>query len=699
MLSHSQSPATSQQKTKLSLEIEKLNPQQREAVFATKGRVLILAGAGSGKTSALTLRMGHLIENCTISPKSILGLTFTNKAAAEMRQRVGQLINPKAARQITLSTFHSFCMGILREQIHHLGYTSQFSLYTEHDIERLVKLIARDILEQEGELPSLAPTLAAIVQAKNKGLKPHEISSSESEWHDNFVKTVYQRLHDSLRAYNAVDFDHLLWLTVELLESYPTILELYQDRFQYIMIDEYQDTNPIQYRLAALLSAKMGNLCVVGDDDQSIYGWRGAEVQHILHFEAQKMIKLEQNYRSTQHILEGANAVISRNQNRHSKTLWSDKGKGDLIQLFHAPKEQDEAEAIVYRILKWKESKKLTWKDFAILYRSNTLSRQIETALMKAQWQDEEGQWVRGIPYQIFGGTEFYERREIQDLFAYLRLIVNPFDQEAILRIINQPRRGIGEGFLDKLTGQNRREKIPLWNLCKDVSENAQNYTELLAHHSTKSFSGLQQFVNIIEEAKIRFKTGTLSEGMNWLIEALNYRKAIKEDVKSERMRDFKWENVEEFISTLAEFEQNPPGEIAPTLADFITSIPLQNKNEFSGSDKHKKNAVQLMTFHSAKGLEFPVCFLIGMEDHLIPHEKSLKETGIEEERRLMYVAMTRAKRILNISMARQRMRMGKEHPSIPSRFLFEIPKELIQITPWDQLGVSSRETGLDELD
>lgn len=666
------------------LNFQTLNPPQRQAVQTVQGRVLILAGAGSGKTQVLTMRMAHLIKNLAVSPKAILGLTFTNKAAAEMRQRVCSFVDAEAARQLTLCTFHSFCMQVLRQDIHLLGYTSKFTLYDEKDVQRLVALIVRDILQHEGELPSLQSTMNAINQAKSKGLRPHEMVTDGSKWHDQFAKEVYQRLHASMRAYNAVDFDNLLWLTVELFEQFPAVLAAYQERYRYIMIDEYQDTNPIQYRLASLLSSKYHNLCVVGDDDQSIYGWRGAEVKNILNFEKATTIKLEQNYRSTNTILNAANAVIKNNATRHAKVLWSEKGEGERIEVFHAPNEYDEAQAIVKRLVKFKEDEQLRWRDMAILYRSNAISRSFELALMKQAWKDKD-RWIQGIPYEVFGGLEFYERREVKDLCAYLRVIVNPSDQEAILRIINQPRRGIGEESLDMLTSYNRKAQIPLWNVLKKVASNESELGHLKL--GARASKGVQEFVSTLEEAKQRFETGSLLESMHWLLSKIDYQKAIKEEVKSDQMRDFKWENVQEFVSSLAEFEQQAPvneGEMKPSLSTFLSNFTLDNpsamyaKGHASSDDK-----VNLLTFHSSKGLEFPVCFLVGVEDHIIPHEKSLMETGLEEERRLMYVAITRAKKRLIISMAQQRKRMGKDTASRPSRFLFEIPKELMKMTDW----------------
>jgi DNA helicase-2/ATP-dependent DNA helicase PcrA len=661
-------------------EISLLNPHQRSAVELINGRVLILAGAGSGKTRVLTLRMAYLIQEKGVSPKAILGLTFTNKAAAEMRHRLATFVDGQAAAQVMLCTFHSFCMQILRHDIGCLGYTTKFSLYDEQDVQRLINLIARDILQQEGELPSLAPTLAAIRQAKNKGLTPEQLK--EESWHDGFAKEVYRRLQASMRAYNAVDFDNLLGLTVELFERFPHVLEKYQERYRYIMIDEYQDTNPIQYRLASLLAAKYCNLCVVGDDDQSIYGWRGADVKNILLFDQATVIKLEQNYRSTNTILKAANAVIKNNQQRHDKALWSDKGEGESIEIFHSPNELEEAQAIVKRMVKLRETRGWRWRDMAILYRSNALSRQFELALMKHTWKNGQ-HWIQGIPYEVVGGVEFYERREVKDLCAYLRLIVNPLDQEALLRIINQPRRGIGEETLDLLTAYNRQHQLPLWEVLKGVVQRDSRFIHFNLH--AKAYKGLEDFIGILEEAKERFDKGNLAETLQWLIESIDYQRAIKEEVKSQQMRDFKTENVQEFVFSLAEFEEKAKlySELDRSLATFVANLTLDNQLMQANKKRHHDDRVQLMTFHSAKGLEFPSCFLVGLEDHIIPHEKSLKETGLEEERRLMYVAITRARQHLTLSMAQKRNRMGKETPSRPSRFLFEIPKELLRMTDW----------------
>lgn len=649
--------------------MDHLNKEQRRAVETTEGRVLILAGAGSGKTSVLAYRISHMIRNKEIPPHAILGLTFTNKAALEMRERVGKMLDGKIAKQVTLSTFHSFCCRVLRKEIAYLGYTPEFSLYDEQDVKRLTKGIARQLLDHEGELPSLEQTMSKISEAKSKG----GALDVGADWHGKFTQDLYDRLQICMRAYNAVDFDSLLSLTVQLFEEFPAVLKIYQERFRYIMIDEYQDTNPVQYRLAELLSAQYNNLCVVGDDDQSIYGWRGAEIKNILQFPSNTKIKLEQNYRSTPTILNAANAVIKHNQERHDKQLWSSNEAGQQIVMFHAPTDLEEAQSVVQRIVYMRKMNKLRWSDIAILYRSNILSRPFEMALMQAAWE-KDGEWRKGIPYQVFGGTEFSERSEIKDLISYLKVISNPLDQEALLRIINVPRRGISDQALDVLTQINRKEERSLWEVLQGEAPEGL---------SDRAASGVTSFVKLIESARGKFQTLSMRGALEWLIEEINYKKAIMEDVKSDKMREFKWENVGYCLDALEEYEKE---ETEPSLHHFLENTLLDQEKFTRKSKEMKDDKVSLMTFHSAKGLEFTACFLVCLEDHIIPHEKSAEENGIEEERRLMYVAMTRAKQYLTLSMSRNRKRYGKEMNSSPSRFLFEIPKDLLKITSWQTL-------------
>jgi superfamily I DNA/RNA helicase len=649
-----------------------LNPEQEKAVRTTEGRVLILAGAGSGKTRVIVHRIAHLIRHLHVDPKAILGMTFTNKAAAEMRQRVQELIGQEAANQVTLCTFHSFCMQVLRREIHRMGYTRDFSLYDERDMRRLIGQMAREMLNHEGTMPSLEPTYMELAQASQEGRRAEE---EECTWHDAFTKDLYDRLQSTLRAYNAVNFDSLITLTTRLFEEHPNVLSHYQDRYHYLMIDEYQDTNPAQMRLAELLASRRHNLCVVGDDDQSIYGWRGAEIKNILDFRADTTITLEQNYRSTSTILSAANALIQNNSSRHKKNLWSVISMAEPIEIFNAQTDAEEAQAIVERLVYLHEEKKMRWHEMAILYRSNALSRQFETALMQASWQ-KEGHWVRGIPYEIYGGQTFAERSEIKDLLAYLRLIANPRDGEALLRIINVPRRGISDTFLDEATRHNRSENIPLWNVLEQIA--AGRLPEI---GTARAQNAVRSFIALIQKYCRQFLSEPLSETLSSFIEEIHYRTAIEEEVKSEQMRQFKWENVQECVNALAQYEQeqNRQSEKA-SLAHFISNTTLANQ-PIQGIGRSHADKLQLMTLHSAKGLEFLACFIVGLEDHILPHEKSLQQTGLEEERRLFYVGITRARRHLTLSMARSRMRGGKYVPSHPSRFLFEIPKELFRVT------------------
>jgi len=642
-----------------------LNEPQRKAVETVHGRLLVLAGAGSGKTKVITHRIAHLVHAHGVPPEQILGLTFTNKAAGEMRHRVEALIGKDLAKHVTLSTFHSFCMQILRKEIGKLGYTRDFSLYDERDIHRVVGQLARDMLGHDGELPSLGPTIYALQQATSTGTKPK----------DPFSNDLFSRLQMTLRAYNAVSFDHLITLTIQLFTEHPDVLSKYQERYRYVMIDEYQDTNATQSRLAELLAKE--HLCVVGDDDQSIYGWRGANVKNILEFKADAVVRLEQNYRSTPVILQAANALIAHNQERHKKALWSAGSQGDLIEVFHAPTDAEEAAAIVQRMIVLHEQG-LRWKEMALLYRSNALSRNFEIALAQASWQ-KEGSWVRGIPYEVFGGLAFGERSEIKDLMAYLRFVVNRQDHEALLRIINVPRRGISETLLDTLTQESRSEKSSLWELLQAVADGRKP----MENHP-KGVQGIRKFVSLIETAGSRFATGKLAETLQWLLTETNYKKAIEEEVKSDAMRAFKWENVEQCVNVLAQYEQE---EKEGTLQHFVANTALGQENYIPEAQRASGDKVQLMTLHSAKGLEFPAVFIAGVEDHIIPHEKGAMENGIEEERRLFYVGITRAQKKLCLSMARSRLRMGKPFPTTPSRFLHELPKQLLKITSHKVIG------------
>lgn len=653
---------------------ESLNENQKKAVLTANGRLLVLAGAGSGKTKVIINRIAHLINDLHISPKSILGLTFTNKAAQEMKDRLKNIVGERS-KEVTLCTFHSFCMQLLRSEIEILGFSKNFSLYDEHDIYRLATQLAQDILKTS-EIPSIAGALQAISYAKNRGLDMEDPSFIQSKEHTSFLNELDKRLSISLRAFNALNFDSLITLSIELFEKHPHILEKYQDSFIYIMIDEYQDTNPAQNRLAELLSAKYNNLCAVGDDDQSIYEWRGAEVSHILRFKADNIIKLEQNYRSTPVILEAANKVIEKNKERHIKKLWTARKEGEPITIFHTANDIEEAETLVKRLLHLKNEQNLQWGDIAILYRSNAISRNFEIALNNAL-HSKEGKWFRGIPYEIYGGLEFNLRAEIKDLSAYLRIIDNPLDQEALLRIINVPRRGISDVTLDTLTTFNRKERLPLWQVLQEAGSLHREKLQL----SDKALKSIASFVDLIKRAKSHLDSTSLTDTLKWLIEEVNYKKAIMEEAKSEKAQAIKWENVQEYINGAAQYEVNID-KAEQSLTHFLSSTTLKEENS---ENKYSENKVKLMTFHSAKGLEYKACFLVALEEGILPHEKSLKDRGIEEERRLFYVALTRAKEFLTLSMARSRPKMGEYIATSPSRFLFDIPKYLLKVKSPDE--------------
>ena len=640
-----------------------LNFYQKKAVETTEGRVLVLAGAGSGKTRVLICRIAYLIETKKIPPETIMGLTFTNKAAEEMRLRLSKMIGHEKATKVTLSTFHSFCMKILRKDIHHLGFTSNFSLYDENDMKRVITFVLENLCPEK----DINPLMYQLIQAKAKGKRP-----------EGKLGEFYDQICIALRAYNALDFDFLMILTLDLFSRFPSVLETYQNKSRYIMIDEYQDTSPMQYKLASMLSKKFGNLCVVGDDDQSIYAWRGAEIEHILNFQADITIKLEQNYRSTSPILKAANGVIKNNTMRHDKTLKTEKHSNKMIEVFHAPSAQDEVEAVLKRLLFLKEQKNLKWQDIAILYRSNQLSRLFELKLVHSVWK-KGSQFVRGIPYQVFGGINFFDRSEIKDLLAYMRILSNEKDQEALLRIINYPRRGISDPMLDKLTAFNRKKNIPLFELLQSIAQDTSTSASLKKELTKRAINGIISFVHLYEKVKYRLKTLGLSKSINYLIETIHYKQTLFKDFKNAKVSEAKWENVQEFIRTLDHFEKNLSPE--SSLENFISEMLLNHSKEWK-NNKHF-DRLNLMTFHSAKGLEFPAVFLVGIEDHLIPHNKNQTRKGIEEERRLFYVALTRAMETLCISMAHKRPTHGKEKSSSPSRFLFEIPKQALKATSW----------------
>jgi superfamily I DNA/RNA helicase len=656
-----------------------LNKEQKLAVETTEGKVLVLAGAGSGKTSVLIQRIAYLIDQKGVLPSKILGLTFTNKAALEMRHRLARLVPPKVAKQVQLATFHSFCYQLLRKEIYRLGYTKNFTLVDESEAKRIVEHIVREKLEFEGRLPSISSTYEAL---KSNRISRNSHLASSGKWHDKLLTDLPDLFQRLMKAYNTVDFDGLIELSLSLFKENPDLLAEYQEKFSHIMIDEYQDTSPLQDELAKLLARGKNNLCVVGDDDQSIYAFRGAKIDQILQFPFETIIKLEQNYRSTPRILQAANSVIQNNKTRHNKALWSEKLLGEEIHVFVSDDENTEADGIVLRILELKK-KGLRFKDFAILYRSNVLSRPIELAFMRARYKDADGATVCSIPYHIVQGTEFYERREVKDLLAYMRVLCNDMDETALLRIINTPRRGISHESLEKITSYQRKNQLPLIHVLKKIKRGE----DLGIHLTVKALEGVSLFIDLIENGSQRLENGASPyQVMLDLTEKIEYKKMILNEVKTEKAENFKIENVGEILKMIERYEESfePSDEHPqPTLSDFLANSHLDQDGLQRMETGDEMDKVQLLTFHSAKGLEFKACFLIGLEDHILPHEKSLAEGGLEEERRLFYVAITRAMQYLTLSMATSRKKMGQTIATTPSRFLHEIDPKNLKPSTW----------------
>ena len=634
------------------INLSTLNPQQRIAVENTEGPLLVLAGAGSGKTRVLTYRVAHLMEKGVPAWK-ILAITFTNKAAKEMAERV-QALTGEAGSEAWISTFHACCARILRRDIEKLGYKRQFAIYDEDDRMSVIKAVLKELNLGDKEYPPKA-VKAAISDAKNRMLSPDEwLRDAGDDFRNRKYYEAYRLYERTLRGNNALDFDDLLVKTLELLAEQPPVLEYYQNRFDYILVDEYQDTNRAQYELVRLLTGKKRNLCVVGDDDQSIYGWRGADIRNILDFEKDykncKTIKLEQNYRSTGNILDAANQVIAHNQGRKEKALWTQAGEGEKIALYHALDERDEA-AFIAAMTRKLIAHGARAGDVAVLYRTNAQSRVLEEAFVRG-----------GIPYHVYGGQKFYERREVKDLIAYMRALVNPDDDVSLRRIINEPKRGIGETTVEALQSYASSAEMSLMSAVLDV-ENAP-----LAARPKKLIGEFAELMIDLTEALYE---KTASEFLEFMIDKTGYVRAL-EAVKSDE-NAARIENIRELQGAVTEFERlNPEG----GLADFLENVALvadtDSLNEGGGS-------VTLMTLHSAKGLEFDNVFLPGMEENIFPLARaSYDDELMEEERRLAYVGITRAKKRLFLSHARSRALYNSRSANELSRFVSEIPARLL---------------------
>ena len=631
-----------------------LNKEQQQAVQHTEGPLLILAGAGSGKTKVLTVRIAHLLAQ-GVNPYEILAITFTNKAAKEMKSRVEGLVGDVANR-IWLSTFHSFCAKFLRFELDNfLGYNSNFTIYDTSDSQAVIKS-ALKALNLDDKYYPVGAMIAAISDAKNKLLFASDFRKQARDFYQQKVADVYEYYERELRKNNALDFDDLLLVAVKLLQSNEAVLDKYSKRFRYVMIDEYQDTNHAQYLLAKLLASHWKNIAVVGDADQSIYAWRGADIQNILDFEKDypncTSIKLEQNYRSTKIILDAANAVIENNEGRPKKNLWTDKTEGAKIQHFTAQSEHEEAAFIGDTIAKKHDIHSVPYGDMAILYRTNAQSRVLEEALIK-----------RALPYTMVGGTKFYDRKEIKDVLAYLRVLYNPFDDLSLLRIINVPKRSIGATTVSKLQDYARANGTSLFMTLTQL--------HLVDTIKGKTKEKLEEFGILIFTLVAEMEDKTVLDILEAILDRTGYLAQLEESTDPQDQA--RAENIGELLSVAKDFQDtNPTG----TVEDFLEQVALVNDVD---SFEQEESKVTLMTLHAAKGLEFPIVFLGGLEEGLFPHSRTLMNPEeIEEERRLAYVGITRAEKELYISNATTRTVFGRTSSYLPSRFIDEIPEELV---------------------
>ncbi len=633
--------------------IDVLNDKQKEAVLSTEGPCLVIAGAGSGKTKVLTHKIAYLMQEKNVKPWSILAITFTNKAANEMKERVENLVGD-VAKDMWIGTFHSICVRILRRYIDRIGFTSSFIIFDSSDQRTLVKQCLKQLNIDDKMLNDRA-VLSEISNAKNEMLEPDAYKlRTNNEIRKETIAKVYELYQKRLRENNAIDFDDIINYTIRILSENPDILEYYSNKFEYVLVDEYQDTNKAQFTLVSILAARHGNITVVGDNDQGIYSFRGADITNILNFEKDfpgtKIIKLEQNYRCTQNILDAANAVIKHNETKYEKKLWTENGKGGMITVFRGNDEYDEANFIVENINRLRREEYMTYNDFAILYRMNSQSRSIEDILRR-----------ENVPYKIIGGLKFYERKEIKDTIAYLRLIQNPSDNLSLTRIINEPKRGIGKTSLDNVQQIAMQSETSMYDVIKRADEFGLN----------RVFVNSREFVSQIEELRAKKDNIKISDLIKETLNKTGYTKALEDEDTTEA--ETRLENIEEFLTVAMEFEEQMAEN---SLEEFLEGITLSS--DLDNADD-QEDSVTLMTLHSAKGLEFPVVFLVGMEEGIFPGYKSIGEPKeLEEERRLCYVGITRAKQNLFISCARQRTIFGSTSCNQVSRFVKEIPKELM---------------------
>lgn len=636
--------------------ISQLNQEQRDAVETLNGPLLVLAGAGSGKTRVVTYRIVNLLEH-NVPPSAILGLTFTNKAAGEMKERVQHLTN----KNVLVCTFHSLGARLLRECIHVLDYTRDFTIYDEQDVEKLMKMCLDDM----GETMLKQDTknlLNMISKAKNALQAPDQTNIKSTDESEKLFPAVYARYQSKLKEYNAVDFDDLLYLPVRIFREFPNILEHYQERWSHLLIDEYQDTNEAQYAIIRLLVDKHHNLCVVGDPDQSIYSWRGANVRNILNFKDDypeaKITRLEQNYRSRTNILQAANSLIQNNTSRYEKNLWSDRGPGEKIKHFTADTERGEAEFLVEQIRYHYDQHDIPLNQMAVFYRTNAQSRALEDRLL-----------ARRIPYVIVGGISFYQRREIKDILAFLRMVHSGSDFISFSRTINIPKRGIGDSTLEKIRLAASQENLSILKFCEELVHGTSLQHPIRL--SAKQRDGLKSYIDILNELKEINKSCQIKELVKSAIERTDYLEYIKEDKETYEDR---MSNLNSLLSKAYEWELSSE---EPTLTGFLEELSL--KSSLDEAD-NSKDRVHLMTIHNGKGLEFSVVFLVGLEEDLFPHANSRDSaSALEEERRLCYVGMTRAKDCLYLCDVRQRFLWGTTRTQRPSRFLREVPYEYVE--------------------
>jgi DNA helicase-2/ATP-dependent DNA helicase PcrA len=648
--------------------LSSLNEVQREAVQHTEGPLLILSGAGSGKTRVITHRIAYLLEHHDVSPYRILAVTFTNKAAKEMKDRLDVLVKGSVSRDLWVATFHATCARILRRDIEKLGrnagtegvsrsknhvYTRDFTIFDTGEQATLVKDVLRQLNYSDKQYNPRA-VLSHISRAKNESISPETYQNIADGYFERIVAEVYTLYQEALRTNNALDFDDLLLFTVRLLNENPEVCQFYQDKFEYILVDEYQDTNRCQYELVNLLTGMKQNICVVGDDDQSIYAFRGADIRNILDFEKDypntRVLRLEQNYRSTQNILDAAWGVVHNNKARKAKKLWTDNDMGEPVTCYEAVDENDEAGYVGTQIADW-HAEGVDYKDFAVFYRTNAQSRIFEEAFRAAD-----------IPYQIVGGVGFYDRMEIKDLLAYLRVVCNPNDSVSVRRIINVPSRGIGATTLDRLMNFAARQGISLFEAIQRVG----GITAINRGLQTK----VQRFAKIFDD----FDASMLpADALDYVLKVTGYLKNLKAQGTIEAQN--RVENIEELINAVIEYEDNEP---EPSLSDYLENVALIADIDTMETDS--TDMVTLMTLHSAKGLEFPFVFIVGMEDGYLPHQRSIgSEAELEEERRLCYVGITRAMEQLYLSHARSRRTFRETEYRVQSRFIAEIPEHLIR--------------------